>query len=515
MTGRVGSLGRREFLRAASWLGVGAGLGPAARALSPETPREMTIEPEHVRFRPEIEPVVDWIERTPRDKIFEKALEELKRGLSYRDLLAGLFLAGIRDVKPRPVGFKFHAVLVINSAHLLAQSATVEDRLLPLFWALDNFKNSQEADVREGDWKLSAVDEARIPRPSKAMKAFNDAMDNWDAEAADVAVAGLCRSQGAAETMEAFWRFGTRDFRNIGHKAIFTAQCWRTLQTIGWQHAEPVLRSLAFGTLDRMKDLKKEPVGPYEANLERAMRVREDWQTGRLEPNATKSLLAAFRQASPEDASAAVFEAIDSGISPDSIWDALVLRGGELMMLKPGILPIHAVTSTNALHYIYRAAGSPTIRLLALAQAASWSALFREAIKPPEGPSLTAIEPIPTESKPDEAIADVFDALSTDRLKAAGKLLGYLRADSHADPRSASDTYFAAARRTIFRKGRDSHDYKFGAAAWEEFALAADDRWRAPLAVASLFNLPASDKPESPLMTRAREAVAGLLGPKT
>ena len=72
-------------------------------------------------------------------------MAQLKDGLSYRSLLAGLFLAGIRNIKPRPVGFKFHAVMVINSAHLLGQTSAVSERLLPMFWALDNFKASQAA----------------------------------------------------------------------------------------------------------------------------------------------------------------------------------------------------------------------------------------------------------------------------------------------------------------------------------------------------------------------------------
>ena len=37
----------------------------------------------------------------------------------YRDVLAALHLAGIRNVPPRPdVGWKFHCVLVLHSAHL-------------------------------------------------------------------------------------------------------------------------------------------------------------------------------------------------------------------------------------------------------------------------------------------------------------------------------------------------------------------------------------------------------------
>ena len=109
-------------------------------------------------------------------------------------------------------------------------------------------------------------------------------MDAWDADAADAAVAGLCRASGAAETMEPFWRYAVRDQRDIGHKAIFAAQCWRTLQAIGWQHAEPVLRSLAFGMLDLQGDSRPVAVGPYEANLEQAKKVRDDWQAGKPDP---------------------------------------------------------------------------------------------------------------------------------------------------------------------------------------------------------------------------------------
>src|SRR5207248_3436439 len=122
--------------------------------------------------------VVRWIEETPRDQIIDVGVGHLKNGLPYRDLLAGLFLAGIRNIKPHPVGFKFHAVMVINSAHLLGQTAAVEDRLLPLLWALDTFKNSQAQDVKEGDWALAKVDESRLPSPGKAKAEFLRAMDD-------------------------------------------------------------------------------------------------------------------------------------------------------------------------------------------------------------------------------------------------------------------------------------------------------------------------------------------------
>ena len=116
----MNGLNRRAFLKGLSGGMVAAGGGWRAWcSLAPLSAEEAKVSPEIVRLRPEMEEVVRWIETTPRDRILDVAVQELKRGLSYRRLLGGLFLAGIRNIKPRPVGFKFHAVLVINSAHQL------------------------------------------------------------------------------------------------------------------------------------------------------------------------------------------------------------------------------------------------------------------------------------------------------------------------------------------------------------------------------------------------------------
>ena len=241
-----------------------------------------------VKFRPEIEPVVRLIEDTPRDRALEVVIAQLKKGLSYKNLLAGLFLAGIRNIKPRPVGFKFHAVMVINSAHVLGQSSAVTERLLPLLWALDNFKGSQAQDVKEGDWVLGPVDE--MPPSQAASSEGGTRRARWRSGTPRRPTRPSPRSAaaaGAAETMEPLWRAGVRDQRDIGHKAIFTAQSWRTLQTIGWEHAEPVLRSLVFGMLDLRGDSRPRPVGPYEANLENAAKIRPEWTIGRDDPAAT------------------------------------------------------------------------------------------------------------------------------------------------------------------------------------------------------------------------------------
>ena len=94
---------------------------------------EAEVTPDLVKFRPEIEPLVALIERTPREKSAEMAVEQLRRGVGYRQLLAALFLAGIRNINPQPPGFALHCVFVIHSAHLISLEAPADSRLLPLF----------------------------------------------------------------------------------------------------------------------------------------------------------------------------------------------------------------------------------------------------------------------------------------------------------------------------------------------------------------------------------------------
>jgi hypothetical protein len=497
------NLDRRDFLK-----GVGGGLGlgtacwSALRSIIPLSADEVKVTPDIVQFRPDMEEVVRWIERTPRDKVMDVAVDELKRGLSYRQLLGGLFLAGIRNIKPRPVGFKFHAVMVINSAHQLSLDAPQADRLLPFFWALDNFKSSQQADVADGDWTLGAVKESAVPSSTKARKMFVEAMERWDAEAADAAVTGLCRAAGMGEVVEQLWLYGARDWQNIGHKIIFTAQAFRTLETIGWEHAEPVLRSLVFGLLNGGAS---DASAPYAANQGLVAKVRPEWAEGKPDPSAAAEFLKALRTAKPDEGPRQAVDMLNRGVSASSLWDGVMLSAGELLMKKPGIVALHAVTASNSLHHAYQSSGADSTRLLLLLQAASWLAFYREAVRArdglPDGPGIDELGPA---SEPEAApIPGILEELGKDRNQAARRVLLYLSSGKPAA------SFMDPARHLIFTKGTDAHDYKFAAAAFEE-AGRASPPWRARLLAGSVFHLRSSSEPDSPLLERTRQAMSRL-----
>ena len=236
------------------------------------------LDPNLVRLDSGIEPLVRLLEDTPRDKLLEEVGARVKKGLAYRDVLAALLLAGVRNIQPRPnVGFKFHAVLVVNSAHQAALAGPDNERWLPLFWALDNFKSSPGAEPEGERLADEAGRRVKVPAARKAREAFIDAMDNWDEEAADAAVAGAGPHRDRPdELFDLFARYGSRDFRDIGHKAIYVANAFRTLEVIGWQHAEPVLRSLAYALLKHDgKNPAKDDLDPDRPGRKNAERGRK------------------------------------------------------------------------------------------------------------------------------------------------------------------------------------------------------------------------------------------------
>ena len=503
---------RRHFIQstaaAGALLGID-GLGGMLSRLAPVSAAEAKLNTNLVRLDDSIEPTVRLLEDTPRERLLEEVAARIHNGLTYREALAALLLAGVRNVEPRPaVGFKFHAVLVVNSAHLASLDSPDSDRWLPIFWALDYFKRSQAETIKANGWRMAAVDESKVPTPSKAAEAFSAAMDAWDEQAADAAAAAVARACSMGEAFELFSRYGSRDFRDIGHQAIFVSNSFRCLQCIGWQHAEPVLRSLAYALLKREKENPAQadlaPDRPGRRNAELVMKVREGWHDGKPSPEASADLLSTLRMGSEEDGPRQVVEMLNKGIAPQSIWDAILPAGGELLMRQPGIATLHSLTSANAMRYAYDACGSERTRLMILLQNAAFIPLFRGLVDKGKvsAPKIKVneFEPSAPNGSGSDAVNDIFQAAGKSRPEAAAKALAYLK--NGGDPTAL----IHAARRLVFLKGKDSHDYKFSSAVLEDY-YHLSPAWRDRYLASAMFYLPASTAPDNGLVGRTRAAL--------
>src|SRR5205085_9413984 len=102
----------------------------------------------------------------------------------------------------------------------------------------------------------------------------------------------------------------------------------------------------------------------------------------------------------------------------------------------------------------------------------------------------------------EDAIKDVFREVSRDRLSAARKTLAML-----AVPGLTADVLMKEARRLVFAKGNDAHDYKFSSAALEDY-YHITPAWRGRFLATSMFNLRGSGGRDTGLLERTRAALS-------
>lgn len=471
---------------------------------------EAKLKSSLVEFGGDIEPLVQLIENSSRDTLLEKIAVRIRAGRSYREILAALLLAGIRNVQPRPsVGFKFHCVLVVNACHLASVSGPDSDRWLPIFWALDNFKSSQADESKRSGWQMQPVNESLVPDALHARALFVEAMDNWDVQKADTATAGLVRTTGATDVFNLLARYAARDYRSIGHKAIYLSNAWRTLQVIGWQFAEPVLRSLTFALLNHSGETNPGTSDhsvdrPWRKNTELLDDIPKNWLSGKLDDAVPAELIEACRHEGPTTAAKTAADAMSLGAAPQSVWDGVFLGAGELLMRQPGIIALHGLTTANAMHYLWQNVADETLRKQLLLQACSFNPMFRESAagRGALGDQfIDSLQPAALENT-DDALPEILSKISSNRKQAAEKVYGFLSAGGRGRD------FVDAARQTLFVKGRDAHDYKFSSAVLEDYGHVSPG-WRDRFLATAVFNLKGSGHPDNGLVRRSRSALNG------
>ncbi|HET6327213.1 MAG TPA: hypothetical protein VFG04_21205, partial [Planctomycetaceae bacterium] len=242
-------------------------------------------------------------------------------------------------------------------------------------------------------------------------------------------------------------------------------------------------------------------------NAERASQVSPklpgNWTGSASDKAATTDLLEALRTASIGDASQTLLQLLQSGkIQAQEAWDAVHLAAGELMMRQPGILGIHTVTSTNALHYAFRTAVDPETRLLMLLHGVAWMGQFRQSMQGGKFGTvkITDLQPAKIDAEEAKAAAETLELIGHDTPGAASR--AYALAEQHPEP----ETYFKLARRLVFRKGADAHRYKYAAAVFEDYGLVSP-AWRPHMLATSVYYLNGSQDPDSKVITHALEAV--------
>jgi hypothetical protein len=269
-----------------------------------------------------------------------------------------------------------------------------------------------------------------------------------------------------------------------------------------------VLRSLAYALLmhegDNPAKREDEADRPYRRNQELADSIRKEWRSGKTDKKATEELLDTLRTGSNDEACDHVVRLLNDGIGPQSVWDAFNVAAGEMLMKQPAIVPLHAVTTTNALFFAYRTSGNDETRRLLMLQNAAFLPMFRSAMQSRgrvKDLTIGSLEPRDLEEGP--ATEQIFADLSRDPMQAAHKVLGYLKQGSPDENRA--EKLIDAARVLVFLKGNDAHDYKFSSAVLEDYYNISPE-WRDTYLASNVFLLQGSGGRDNRLVERTRAA---------
>lgn len=437
----------------------------------------------------EAEERVRWIMAVPREPALQRGARELAGGLDPGLLLGAVLVAAARDVRTDRPGFN-HSALSVSAIDQLGTPAPAGERQRNALWCLDYFKEVQAAEAASGDWRQQPLAAGALPSGPAARAALVAALERWDREAADVAVAGWVRSAPLDEVYALVFEYGLRCSGNLGHKGIYAALARRALPLAGGRFAEDVLRSVVSSFF---LDGRTERAAPFERSRElvgeglapRAPRPASDGGPAR-------ELLAALRTSAPGELPDVAAGLLAGGAAPAALWDAIAAGAAEVAVADPGTAALHALTSTNSLHHIGLCAPSPRVAQLAVLQGAVWVAQFRAGLDAQEAAvRLDAVEPAPAE-------ADEVFAQAPGFARAQGALALGAR---------DCEAFLARAARGARRSSDDVHEFKLSAAALEEARRASP--WARPLLCAALaMHLPAEGRPDGVRLQRIDTALA-------
>jgi hypothetical protein len=410
-----------------------------------------------------------------RDEALIKLARELRRGASTTALRRAVHDVGVREVVPTDTFRGPHHILICLHAAACIEAAVGDgrERILPVLWAAGFLRDALEQQNRP---RHRVLEPRSLPEPDAAARALATALDAFDGRRAEEAVAALCRSHRAPVAAQVLLHYGSRDFREIGHKIIHVVE--GTCRLPSSADVELCYRSVAQTLALRDEAEGYDADGSWPVNRRRAQ--------ARLEPGghhgeATARLLATMRSADPIDASGEALEWRARGASADAVLDAVDLFAAELMFNNPtSVEALHAVTSAHADRVAIGALDDPQQQTLHLLQSVARAIAFRDYVRfwtskgrpaPASAISIESIEPIVGADA--ESVAAGFGSQTTaDRLDVARRALAASASAAGAGALLRAGHHNAALRI------QNVHDFKL-ATAVADVASRIAPAWRA------------------------------------
>jgi hypothetical protein len=392
--------------------------------------------PQRVQFAADIEPLVQFIEETPRDEIVDRTLDKLRAGVPIRTMLTASVLAVTRssDLPPGHHGGPVHPLAGLYAVTKLVERLDGEERFLPVLQHVA-LSNKHVHDPVTGPYSLLEF------APMDANGAATSRTDDLAADGSG----DVSKARGVDATKEAFLKAVTRGESNKAdhlflwlwenippieafdllmsvaipknalddHYFIFPAYTWRGLEMYGHEYLSvlmrPAVRYVARFPGPRLMPEIDALIEQHQL-LNRILRQR----SGEDETPAVGKLGEAIGYVDNyNDIPKLIAQALADGLSIEGAGEALSIGAAGLFLrsLTGNPMDVHLHTSANLRRYLLRLDGlSMKNKLLILLLWHSGpevkSTQFR--MEPAPQPDMAAVAALPPRSQDAllEAITD-------------------------------------------------------------------------------------------------------------
>jgi hypothetical protein len=388
-----------------------------------------------VQFPASIEPLVQFIEETPRAEIIDRTLEKLRGGISIQTMLTASALAVTRssDLPPGHHGGPLHPIAGLYAISNLVQRLDGEEKFLPVLQhvALANkhvhdpvtgpftllefepIDPSGAAVSRTEDLALDGSgDESNTQGVEAAKEAFLKAVSRGESNKADHLFLWLWDNVPAIEAFDLLMSVAIPKNALDDHYFIFPANTWRYLHTFDKEHLKVLMRP-AVRYVTRFPTFRLVP--EIDALIEehqlmtRILRQR----TGDDETATIGAIGEAIgRVENYTDIPKLLAKALADGLSMEGAGEALSIGAAGLFLrsLTGNPMDVHLHTSANLRRYLINLDGlSKRNKLLTLL---FWhtgpevkSTQFRMEAAPQ--PDMAAVAALPHKSQ-----EDLLDAIT-------------------------------------------------------------------------------------------------------
>lgn len=199
--------------------------------------------PEPVRFSDSIEPLVRFIEETPRDEILDRTLEKLRSGVPSETMLTASALAVARsaDLPPGHHGGPLHPLAGLYAVSKLVARLEGEQRFLPVLQHVA-LSNKHIHDPVTGPYRLLEFAPLDAGGVEATKAAFLTAANRGESNKADHLFLWLWQHVPPIEALDLLLTVAIPKNVLDDHYFIFPGYTWRALEAIGGEYLPILMR---------------------------------------------------------------------------------------------------------------------------------------------------------------------------------------------------------------------------------------------------------------------------------